>query len=130
MSEERKQNLNKLKSFAMSCTALVSALAASSCTVSRIEPLGNGGWKVTNCGATLPQITNGTTQIMNGVANMKAADNGGWFFGGNGGFIGGNGACVPSGGYHAGYGDDPAVITTPDGRWMNVTQHNGCHTKE
>ena len=127
MSEERKQNLNKLKSFAMSCTALVSALAASSCTVSRIEPLGNGGWQATNYGATLPQITNGTAQIMNSAANIKAVNNGGWFFGGNGGFIGGNGACVPSGGYHAGYGNDPAVITTPDGRWMNVTQHNGCH---
>ena len=128
MSEERKQNLNKLKSFAMSCTALVSALAASSCTVSRLKYLPDG-IEVTNYGATLPQITTGTTQIMNGVANMKAVDNGGWFFGGNGGFIGGNGACVPSGGYHAGYGDDPAVTTTPDGRWMNVTQHNGCHTK-
>ncbi len=129
MSEERKQNLNKLKSFAMSCTALVSALAASSCTVSRVEPLGNGGWQATNYGATLPQITNGTAQIMNSAANYRAVKNGGWFFGGNGGFFGGNGACVPSGGHHAGYGDDPAVITTPDGRWMNVTQHNGCHTK-
>ncbi len=131
MSEERKQNLNKLKSFAMGCTALVSALATSSCVISSLEPLPNGGWKVTTAGATLPQMTQAAGTVMSGTAMIRSAKNG------NGYFVGGNimnGAnMVPVYGansnYHEGYGYDPAVRCASDGTLKNLTRHaDGSYT--
>lgn len=131
MSEEKKQNLNKLKSFAMGCTALVSALAASSCTISRGEPLPNGGWQITTAGATLPQMSQAAGTVMNGAAVIRSAKNGnGYFVGGNitNGFNMGP-VYGPNGNCHAGYGFDPAVRCTNDGRLMNLTRHaNGSYS--
>lgn len=131
MSEERKQNLNKLKSFAMGCTALVSALATSSCVISRSEPLPNGGWQVTTAGATLPQMTQAAGTVMSGTAMIESAKNGnGYFVDGNimNGFNMGP-VYGANSNYHAGYGFDPAVRCTSDGRLMNLTRRaDGSYT--